>query len=60
MSPQNRPRSNADRYSLRPPMHCHARAATLDQLHDFSLPDAVNVELWLDRIDARRDREVRS
>lgn len=59
MSPQNRPRSNADKPARTHAASCFARAATLDLLHDFSIPDAVNVEFWLDRIDMRRDNEVR-
>ncbi len=59
MSPQNRPRSRADRSAQRHFTVSFAMAATLDQLCDHSIPDAVNMEIWLDRIDAGRDAEVR-
>lgn len=59
MSPQSRPRSHPDQLAM--PLHapCPARAAALDMLHDFSLPDAFSVEIWLDRIESRHGREMR-
>lgn len=59
MSPQNRPRSFAERPLRNHVAQGFARSSTLDQLCDHSIPDAVNVEFWLDRIDARHDAEVR-
>ncbi|HEY9019227.1 MAG: hypothetical protein QUV10_14175 [Paracoccaceae bacterium] len=59
MSPQNRPHSITDRLAAPVPSPCPARAAALDLLHDFALPDACNVEFWLDRIEARTSREIR-
>lgn len=38
---------------------CQERAVALDLLHGFSLPDACNVEAWLDRIEASNSREAR-
>jgi len=59
MSPQNRPHSVNDR--LDPPVQssCPARALALDLLHGFSLPEACNIESWLDRIEIRNGREAR-
>ena len=62
MSPQNRPRSYPERHAdgLALPVHalCHGRAAALDMLHDFSLPDSLSVEAWLDCIEGRNGREM--
>lgn len=59
MSPQNRPRSLSDRLVTPAQIMCHARAAALEMLHDFSLPETCNVEAWLDRIEASHGREMR-
>ena len=59
MLPQTRPHPLPDRRAA--PLHvpCLARAVARDLLHAFSLSDACNVELWLDRIEARLGREAR-
>ncbi len=59
MLPQTRPHPLPDRRAA--PLHvpCLERAVALDLLHAFSLSDACNVELWLDRIEARLGREAR-
>ena len=59
MSPQNRPRSLSDRLATSVQTACQARAAALDLLQDFSLPENCSVEAWLDRIEARNGREMR-
>lgn len=43
-----------------PPQTGHARAAVLEMLQDFSLPDACNIETWFDRIETRARQEARS
>ncbi|MCD1627219.1 MAG: hypothetical protein ACU0B7_14010 [Paracoccaceae bacterium] len=48
-----------DRTDLPVQPSCPARALALDVLHGFSLPEACNVEAWLDRIETRNGREAR-
>jgi hypothetical protein len=38
---------------------CQDRALALDLLQGFSLPEACNVETWLDRIESSNGREAR-
>ena len=58
MSPQFRPLPPAD--SRAPAaLPCPARAAALDLLQALALPEACNVESWLDRIESRNGRELR-
>jgi hypothetical protein len=45
--------------AMRAPQPCPARAAALDLLQGFALPEACNIESWLDRIEARNGREAR-
>lgn len=58
MSPQNRPNPLVER-PARTITSCQERAIALDLLQGFSLPEACNVEAWLDRIEARNGREAR-
>lgn len=59
MSPQFRPHTAPVSPAAHAPLPCPARAAALDLLHAFALPEACNVESWLDRIEAQNGREVR-
>jgi hypothetical protein len=59
MSPQNRPHSHPGPLAMPLQAPCPARSAALDLLHDFALPDALSLELWLDRIESRNQKEPR-
>jgi hypothetical protein len=59
MSPQNKSRSVNDRIDLPLQSSCPARALALDVLQGFAVPDACNIEAWLDRIETRNGREAR-
>jgi hypothetical protein len=63
MSPHNRPQfpPNADLLPIMASTQapCHERSAVLDLLQGFSLPDACNLECWLDQIEGRRSGGVR-
>lgn len=55
---QTRRPQTTDRATL--PHADHARAAVLEMLQDFSLPEACNIETWFDRIEMSAGPEARS
>jgi|GEM_PF-4204639 len=59
MSPQNRPLILTDIYAMPVQPACPARAFALDLLQGFSMPEACNIESWLDRIEMCNGRQVR-
>lgn len=58
MSTPTRPHLFAER-PVRMGIPCQDRALALDLLQGFSLPEACNVETWLDRIESSNGREAR-